>query len=66
MKNKTNSERLNRTAAFVSANLEELLSLLPPSQLAKDIRKMIDRIDVGGRFKTGQLGSNQNQPLFTV
>jgi hypothetical protein len=22
-------------------------------------------MSVGGRFKTGQLGSNQNQPLFT-
>jgi hypothetical protein len=39
------TERLNRTAAFASAQLEELLQLMPPSQLAKDIRKIIDRID---------------------
>jgi hypothetical protein len=43
--NQQNSERIERTAAFASAQLEELLQLLPPSQLAKDIRKITDRID---------------------
>jgi hypothetical protein len=39
------SERIAKTAAFASGQLEQLLSLLPPSQLAKDIRKITDRID---------------------
>jgi hypothetical protein len=43
--NKNNSERIAKTAAFASGQLEELLSMLPPSQLAKDIRKITDRID---------------------
>ena len=40
-------------------------------ELMRVTREILDRCDqirllVGGRFKTGQLGSNQNQPLFTV
>ena len=45
MKQKQHSERIARTATYASGQLEELLSLKPPSQLAKDIRKITDRID---------------------
>jgi hypothetical protein len=55
-----------RSAPFASALfLEELLEgkmLLNVRQPVPRPRK--SRLNVGGRFKTGQLWSNQNQPLL--
>jgi hypothetical protein len=42
---KNTSDRIEKTAAYASASLEELLQMLPASPLSRDIRKLVDRLD---------------------